>query len=799
MKNKRFLGLFIFLFILISTFCYCKDSEKQNAPEFSVDVAQSEALQTGNAAEILESSGAEEAEVLRYASRITDCKWDAQYMNTYFISDSRCGFIGPVYEDDRLRWQIWMMETDEQTQVMSFCEFPQNRLIMKAQAASDVLYLITQTIDSSVSSQEITYLSALSYDGAVLWEKRLKEIIAYSEANSVSLHTDVNENLWLMDFVGQQIVYASQDGSVLAEFDGKEQNISRLVEDKNGSMYGISIQPEDTALHLYKISQEDGIAADPVVIEKNGISAVYAGVSGEFILQQGRYLIDYYMVSQEEKILCDVINTGISAESILDIKPMQDGSILLLSGMAGMKECAVVTLIKEFTVDDILSQNIILACLQADDLLRETVASYNRGGHGYTVKIKEYYDAFQTDAGIEDALTRLNADLADGTAGDILDLTGLAQYAAREQYVRMGVLEELYRWIDRDPDISREDYLPSLWAANEIKGSLYNLVPLYTVNTKIGTASEMEGVLFTLEQMLSAEVPSYVFGPEYLQEDFWHDFCVFYLQNLTDIPDQDTLAAVLQFAGQLPKEWNSDLSHEYNNALYEKKMLLSPTGYRYGSGIYRNLSNYTYQMAHRGKYLLGEEIDETRRRFAELDGSDLQVLRDFYASQGAVPVCNVGFPSQDGCGSSFVNLISLGICTASENKTGAWDFLKYTLSEESQSQIDERFKMYSIPAKISVWEEVCEENCALKWDFWMSGGADDNGTAWEVYVPQLTTDIVAQYNALAASITVLDEVNPMVIRIVMDEAETYNQGMCSAQDAAAAILNRLTLYQNEIQ
>ncbi len=809
MKSKRYISIVVFFAFLVCI-CCCKADERKDDLEKTTEIIADELESTqGDLESIqdkldtqdkLEDIQSEQVGIARYISDIVDCEWDAEYMSGYFMSATRYGLIGTAYENDALSYRMWINGDDGQMQIRTLKEIPQGRMLIKAAGTDTALYLITQTIDTSISRQEKTYLSVLSYEGTLLWEKNLTEVAPDSEPNDIQLYTDIEGDIWLMDVVRQYIFCLSQEGELLGEIDGKEQNIGSLVQDKNGCMYGVSVQTTGET-YLYCIGKAEGSLAEPVIIEKKEISDIYPGVSGEFMLKQGRYLIDYHLVSQEEMLICDLVNVGVYSEKLLEIKAMQDGSILLLLGQAGVKEGSVVRLTKEVTLEglqeEIQAQNVTLACLQANDLLREIVAAYNRGNHGYVVQIKEYYDTFQVDADIQDALNRLNADLTDGTAGDVLDLTSLSQYAVREKYVRSGVLEELYQWIDRDPSLKREDYLLSLWKANEIQDGLYNLVPLYTVNTKIGTASEWEvDDTFTLEEMLSAEMSSYVFGLEYLQNDFWHDFCVFYMQDLEQIPAQETLAAVLEFASQLPKEWKSELSNEYSNALYEHKKLLTPTGYCYEKGILRNLMNYREQMALRGKYLLNEEIDETFREFAEL-GSDVAVLADFRASQGAVPVSSIGFPSENSCGSSFVNLISLGICTASQNKNGAWDFFRYTLSDEAQYQ-REQFEFYTLPAKYSIWNEVCETNCIPDWsDFVSYGGGTEDGTLWEVVIPTLSKEVVLQFNALLEEITVVDEVNPLVLQMIQEEADSYAQGLCSAQEAAAAILNRLMLYQSE--
>ena len=52
-----------------------------------------------------------------------------------------------------------------------------------------------------------------------------------------------------------------------------------------------------------------------------------------------------------------------------------------------------------------------------------------------------------------------------------------------------GILEDLYPYIDADPELSRQDFFPNIMTALELDGHLYLAVPDFMLETVVGSAA----------------------------------------------------------------------------------------------------------------------------------------------------------------------------------------------------------------------------------------------------------------------------------------------------------------------
>ena len=162
----------------------------------------------------------------------------------------------------------------------------------------------------------------------------------------------------------------------------------------------------------------------------------------------------------------------------------------------------------------------------------------------------------------------------------------------------------------------------------------------------------------------------------------------------------------------------------------------------------------------------------------------------------AADVAMLGFPVFAGTGSAFVNRISLGMCSSSENKEGVWDFYQYLLSDEAQESRGE-FQLNTFPVKKSIWERDCKyfmqpENTDIYWI-----GSSLNEQSYEVLVPPLTEAMVDDFNQLIEQITCVDEVDPQLMQILLEETEKYCQNQIELEQAAKSIIDRIMIYQSE--
>lgn len=164
----------------------------------------------------------------------------------------------------------------------------------------------------------------------------------------------------------------------------------------------------------------------------------------------------------------------------------------------------------------------------------------------------------------------------------------------------------------------------------------------------------------------------------------------------------------------------------------------------------------------------------------------------------------VGYPNSERKGNLLQPVNgSFAISARSDNKEGAWEFLKTMFSEEYQdSLIGEN--SWGFPVRKSSLEKKFEQ------DMTPTYYEDENGvqveemkTSWgyddfELDIYAATKEEVDAVRELIASADKLTgTVDEQLVNIVMEEAEAFFSGQKSARDAAAVIQNRIQIYVNE--
>ena len=512
-------------------------------------------------------------ENITYRAAFQNVNWEAEMFSCGCIHDnmiSLVGFKNIAREDDsqRLRRQyvLYNKSFDTGAEHTIELEIQDNLNIISVTRNSTNIYLYAKAMATRENpNPKDIYVIKCSEEG-VIENTIMFELSNEDNSEMVSMQIDSNENIWFSNLTRQEIVEYSSEGTIQKKINVQGNQIHALFE-ANGNIFAESYDTNGN-WNSWTIN-DDGIENDCCIPQSNNSNQVCPGQSETYLLREGNEIWRYDTESESKNKICSMSEIGIDSKSVYSFTETSNKNMVMLLGMQGQPELTIVYLKKEEISIDQEKNTLVIACLEADDLLNDTVAAYNRSGHEYIVKIKEYFDPYQSDASKEDALKLLNADLTDGDAGDMLDFVSVQEYMTRTQYTKLGLFEDINSWIDADKSIERNDYTQSLWEANEISESLYNFVPFYNLNTKIGSEDALNDYTnMTIEQFLTVEDPVSIFGSYYVREDFWHDVCVFWISQSdfekSLIMDEQLLQKMLDFAKELPYVRN-DMSDIFNN------------------------------------------------------------------------------------------------------------------------------------------------------------------------------------------------------------------------------------------
>ena len=392
--------------------------------------------------------------------------------------------------------------------------------------------------------------------------------------------------------------------------------------------------------------------------------------------------------------------------------------------------------------------------------IEKVVMDFNSKSTAYRVEITDYTEKYP-----DEPLTHLNSDIIIGNLPDIILLDAYSMPV--ESYISKGLLANLYDFMDSDEAFNRADYLESYFKAYEVDGKLYELSPEFVINTIVGKTSNVgKNQGWTMNEFISfadansdRNIFSGIYNKGNILTFFINSCCGGYFNSKTGECrfDSEDFIGLLEFCNRFPNETPENYYDTIDMNEYE-------TQWRTGSTL----------------------LD-----FGFI--SDFTSLRRDEAVTFGEPVTVKGFPSEDGSGLSFNNYgIELAITAKAANGEGAWEFLKYFLSDEYQD------KSNMFPIKLSALEKKAE--ASKERPFF----TDENGD--KVYTDTETIggqEVTVGVNTDEDIRRVMDMINSAdstwnydskIAVIVTEEADAYFAGQKSAKEAAEIIQNRVSNY-----
>lgn len=519
---------------------------------------------------------------------------------------------------------------------------------------------------------------------------------------------------------------------------------------------------------LNKLDVETGKLSEDYILPSGfGSFTLYPGNGYDFLVVGNSSLYGYNLGDEEAAELMNYVDSDLSTNYIYNVAAVSNTEFY---GMIN-DDLTGETLLMKFTKvnpKDVVDKTVLtLGCNGMDWEVRTQVIHFNKTNERYRIRIEDY-SQYNTDEDYTGGITKLNTDIASGKVPDILVLD---RQLPVESYISKGLFEDLYPYMDKDEEIKREDFLSNILAAYETDGKLYRLVPRFSISTVAGktadvgsaegwTLEELNGVMAAkpegtqvFSEMTRSSILNYsieVAGEQFI--DWESGACNFNSQGFIDL---------LEFAAQFPEQlddeyYNDSFWRNYSALWREDEVLLSM--------LYLD-SFASYNYAKKGTF-----------------GEDITLI---------------GFPSEDRRGSSIASGLELVMSSKSKHKDGAWEFLRYFLSDEYQNKIE-----YGWPLNMKCIDALAEK-AKQKPTYEDENGNlveyDQTYMVGEVEIPitpmsQEDIDVVVNF---IKSVDQLFNYNQNLETIIAEEAAPYFEGQKSAKEVADIIQSRVQIYVNE--
>lgn len=426
--------------------------------------------------------------------------------------------------------------------------------------------------------------------------------------------------------------------------------------------------------------------------------------------------------------------------------------------------------------------------------LKTSVNRFNESHPDAKLEIRDYSD--------EGGPERLLVELVAGRVPDIMELhqTGTGMYATSNptpeamwfrdpfseepvsrafwmpyrQLVQKGYLEDLWPYIEKDPELGREGVLEAPLKAAEVNGGLYMLFKQVSVNTLIGPKKligERQGWTMAelMEAFSSMPADSTILRYGTVQRDVFFKWFSSTLNQYIDWEagrcsfDNEEFRSSLLFISSFPSEFSSPYTEEQ----LEEEI------------VWRQLD---------GLQLL-EPV-----RLAHL--RELPFYDTYFEGGSAF----VGYPTADGSvGSSFIiHGSKLAMSSACEDKDAAWDFMReLILKSYNQPRMKEAHELQwvRIPINRKDYELGNRVDLADKAEDIPPRFTLDDGPEFRVL--PANEDDLQLYEALLNSTTQIYWPDNKLSDVVWESIGPYLAGDKSLEDTIALVQDRVTLYINE--
>ena len=579
---------------------------------------------------------------------------------------------------------------------------------------------------------------------------------------------------YISDFVcdGENNFIVTDDQSFVMAFDAAGQKLMEIP--IKGWGQGLNVTKEGKVYYSYTDDNTWEHVLAPVDV-KNGKIGESLGNLGEYNssvsfmetdkllwISEENELNTYNVETEEETEVLDWIDYDVNGNDIRVLQILEDGTILAFVESYGEEQWTYEVILLEKTDEPIDTKTILTyATLGTDHDVMDAIIRFNKNNEEYRIKVVDYYD----EQNYETSVDEFSEAILNGTAADIINV----DWSRYKSMARKGLYADLNEFMDKDSDIKRSDYFENVLDAYEVDGKLYAMPMAFGVTTLVGKTSvwgEESGISWAEFYKKMQEMPKDTEMMDMMTKNQWLFMA---LQGTIDhfvnwetgecSFDSEEFVRILETANQFPEEYD-----------YEGQNMSTPEKVQAGKAALYN-DNWT-----------------------EVTG--YQVTKAIFNDE----ITAVGYPGVDGNGSLIQNMGSLfAISEQSSYKDGAWEFVKYMISEDYQKN----YVRWYNPIHKAAFEKQMES--AMEAEYYtdekgekvespkMTYGWDN----FEVSVYAATKEEVAAYKAVLEGATVLASYEEEIMTMISEEVEPFFKGQKSAKDVAGIIQGRVKIYVNE--
>ena len=533
----------------------------------------------------------------------------------------------------------------------------------------------------------------------------------------------------------------------------------------------------EAGMEFYMLDFETQSLGEKIDIPADAYSLFVGGGDYDLYYRSGVFLYGLHLGETEGTKLLNWINVDVNPDGLSNFRMREDGSIDALNvdwgGSTPTVELVKLSLVPRSTLPK--KETLTLAVQYLDYYLQRAIIAFNRRSENARIEVKDYAE-YNTDEDYTAGLTKLTTEIMAGNLPDLLALNSLPY----DQLASKGLLEDLYPYLDADPEMKREDFFPTVLGALEINGGLYQAASFFQISTLVGAAgvvgdkpgwsyADFDAALASMPEGCSP-LDQYTTRDDILQRlvtlemdrlvDWQSGKCSFDSADYVDI---------LNFANRFQADFDWD-SYEWTEEESTENRIASGRQMLMAANIY--------------------SVDDL-------------MYNDLYFGGDTT---YIGYPSSEGVGSMMIISSGLAMSAKCADKDAAWSFLRMLMTEEYQDS------GWGLPINVKSFNKKLEEAMTPEYVKDADGNIvlDEDGNKMQVSrggIGMADGTVIPLYAMTQAQADELLEVintttrvmntNSSLLEIITAEAQAFFAGQKSAEEVARLTQSKVNIYVNE--
>ncbi len=604
-------------------------------------------------------------------------------------------------------------------------------------------------------AQDTYMLRTVAKDGALISEEDVSQWLDMGDEYIQNVKVDKDNNLYLL--TENNIYVVDRDGNLSGQI-ALEKSAENLIRTGNGEMFaGFA---SESGYIIKKINPEETVFSGEYHTTLSYYSSyiIDGDEAFDFYYSTGETLYGYLLEDSSSKEVVDWISGNVNTNFVGKIQMLSGNRMLAIYGEAAWEEPHGIYLFEKMDPKDVkIKETITFVTLYPDEGAKAEAYRFNKSQDKYQVVVKDY--SFSEDPHLD-----LYKDLIAGRCGDIVDLSGTAS----EKYVNMGLFEDLYEWMEDDPDVKKDDFAEHLLKVMETDGKLYHVSPTVGINVLVAGASDTD----TKNSLTFAQIGQMEEGGA---KAFYQESKMSLLSNLVEMNygeyvdwqngqchfDGEMFLKVLEYANSYPAE-----------VVWDETTEDMTTKIRRGDILFAQV--YSASVA------------------------DVQLYEEMFQED----IVLTGAPSERYAGPAMSMNRDLAICSASGNKKGAWEFLKrFLVREYASGQIVD--DMLPVPIRKDSMEDMIKRYTAAE-PYTDDFGNEITPLSYEWGYEELTLQVSPltdkQMTVFTDAVERIDHkyvYDSDIMTIISEETADYFSGKISAEQTADNIQKRVSVYMED--